>query len=93
MVFLNEQNGKIKSRSLVDRLSSAVDRRRKYCLVLASGYFSKKAADRLIKKLIKRLNIQEIQLYLPRSIAVQEENALDDMIADHRNLYVYPIVA
>ena len=91
MVFLNEQNGKIKLRSLVDRLSSAVDRRRKYYLVLATGYFSKKAADRLIKKLIKRLNIWEIELYLPRSIAVQEENALDDMIADHRNLCVYPV--
>ena len=91
MVFLNEQNGKRKLRSLVDRLSSAVDRRRKYCLVLATGYFSKKAADRLINKLINILNIQEIELYLPRSIAVQEENALDDMIADHRNLCVYPI--
>ena len=91
MVFLNEQNGKRKLRSLVDRLSSAVDRRRKYCLVLATGYFRKKAADRLINKLINILNIQEIELYLPRSIAVQEENALDDMIADHRNLCVYPI--
>ena len=90
MVFLNEQNGKIKLRSLVDRLSSAVDRRRKYYLVLATGYFSKKAADRLIKKL-KKLKIQEIELYLPRSIAVQEEDELDAMIAKHRNFCVYPV--
>ena len=91
MVFLNEQNGKRKLRSLVDRLSSAVDRRRKYCLVLATGYFSKKAADRLVKKLIKKLNIQGIELYLPRSIAVQEESELKDMMAEHGNFYVYPV--
>ena len=46
----------------------------------------------MIKKLKKRLNnIQEIELYLPRSIAVQEKDGLDAMIKKHGNLHVYPV--
>ena len=90
MVFLNEQDGDMKLQSLVDELSS-VDRRRRYCLVLATGYFSQEAADQLIDSLTERLNIQEIVLYLPRSIAVSKKDELDTMIEVHGNLYVYPV--
>lgn len=92
MVFLNEIEGERKLSSLVDKLSS-VDRRRKYCLVLATGYFRKQAAEQLIDRLIERLNIQEIELYLPRSIAVQQnrQGELDDMMAERENLCIYPV--
>ena len=90
MVFLNKIEGEIKLSSLVDKLSS-IDRRRKYYLVLATGYFSKEAADRVIDELQKRLNIQEIELYLPRSIAVQEKYELYDMMEERKNLRVYPV--
>ena len=91
MVFLNEKDGGIKLGSFVNALSAIVDRRRRYHLILATGYFSKEAADQVIDGLQERLNIQEIELYLPRSIAVQEKGELDDMKEERENLCVYPV--
>ena len=90
MVFLNEQDGNMKLNSLVEKLSS-VDRRRRYHLVLATGYFSQEAADQLIDGLKKKLNIQGIELYLPRSIAGSKKDELDAMIEVRENLFVYPV--
>ena len=91
MIFMNETDGGTKLRLLVDRLSKTVDRRRKYHLFLATGYFSQKAADQLIDRLTERLKIEEIWLYLPRSIAVSKKNKLDAMIAERGNFCVYPV--
>lgn len=91
MIFLNETDGDVKLHLLVDRLSETVDRRRKYHLVLATGYFSQGAADQVIDGLIEILRIEGIELYLPRSIAVSKKIELSAMIEGRQNLNVYPV--
>ena len=91
MIFMNETDGGTKLNLLVDRLSETVDRRRKYHLVLATGYFSQEAANQVIDRLTKRLKIEGTELYLPRSIAVSKKNELDAMIAERGNFCVYPV--
>ena len=91
MVFLNEKDGGIKLDLLVNRLSAIVDLRRKYHLMLATGYFSREAAEQVIDGL-QGFNIQRIDLYLPRSIAVQEKDELLGMMEERKNLlWVYPV--
>ena len=70
MVFINQSDGASKMRSLVHALT-AVDRRRLYCLSIATCYCNPKALRTFINAISGQLRIAKIFLYLDRKDALR----------------------
>ena len=70
MAFINQSDGARKLSSLVDSLT-AVDRRRRYCLSVATCYCNTEALRTFIDAILSPLSISHIFLYLDRKDAIK----------------------
>ena len=70
MAFINQSDGARKMSSLVDSLT-AVDRRRRYRLSVATCYCNTEALRTFIDAILSRLSISHIFLYLDRKDAIK----------------------
>lgn len=88
MVFMNHYDGESKLESLVDALASC-DRRRSYCVSIATCYCTPTSVRNLIDAVLDRLKLIEVHLYIDRRTAIsighaelsELENAYPDLLS------------